>query len=600
MKTPGGKAAEIKPKATAHGGEAPSPRLVEGPDKKTQEDVHEVCALFVRAVTTSKLYPSGHESVAVLRDNFLNRLTAFLESRSDLTLEVKQDAFLLEGAVVHQDDNPLRSLPYFFHKDGMQKLIFLKGLGREEFADFMETIRVVALLPLEVGDIVDAIWQKDFEHIRYISPDEFIESKIAGDQDMPRTLDLDRDKMHQGRVEFTPEDAAEIARRSLEAAKLTPSDPDPAGEFLPPLTEEDSRTLEAAVQTSRRETAERDIPELMYELLHLEDRPQAYGQILAFLRQYLQDRIQKAEFIRVIRTLDRVGDVLRRLHATSPSRVTAIEAFFRTMRESFPQDKIRELVLERKAFDVPAFFEYLRFVGLPALSVGADLVERVAKPEFLVEAMTFFEEMAKENFARFLREGRPARTHFNLAAVGICARRSDPAAVSFLIEALGWKSKDVKFKAIEALGRSSDSRARTRLKGLFEDPDEDLRVEAFKAAPAAEDRNLLAELVAIAGGKKFSEKSETEQEAVLAALGRSRKDEAVDVLRAKLLKRRLLGRAKSAPARLFALHALEKMATPVAVEALTSARKIRPKKLRTEVLAALGRLSASGEKGKAL
>jgi HEAT repeat protein len=172
--------------------------------------------------------------------------------------------------------------------------------------------------------------------------------------------------------------------------------------------------------------------------------------------------------------------------------------------------------------------------------------------------------------------------------------------VSFLIEALGWKSKDVKFKAIEALGRSSDSRARTRLKGLFEDPDEDLRVEAFKAAPAAEDRNLLAELVAIAGGKKFSEKSETEQEAVLAALGRSRKDEAVDVLRAKLLKRRLLGRAKSAPARLFALHALEKMATPVAVEALTSARKIRPKKLRTEVLATLGRLSASGEKGKAL
>jgi len=599
MKPAVGKAGEPRPKAMVQEGEAAPSRFGEGPDKRTVEEVHEICATLVRAVTGSKLYPSGHESVTVLRDNLLQRLTAFLEAHPDLSLEVKQDAFLLEGAVVHRDDNPLRSLPYFFHKDGMQKLIFLKGLPREEFADFMETVRLVSLLPLEAGDIVDAMWQKDFEHIRYISPDEFIESKIAGDQDMPRTFDLDRDKMHQGRVEFTPEDAAEIARRSLEAGQLTPSDPNPAGELLPPVTEEEARILEAAVQTSRRESAERDIPELMYELLHLEDRPEAYAQILAFLRQFLQDKIQKAEFIRVMRILDRVADVLRRLHAISPPRVTAIENFFRTMRETFPQDRIRDYVLERKAFDVRAFFEYLRFVGLPALSLGAELVERVAKPEFLAEAMAFFEEMARENFARFLREGRPDRTHFNLAAVGICALKADPAAVSFLIDVLGWKSKDVKCKALEALGRSSDSRARTRLKAMFQDPDEDLRVEAYKAAPAAEDRNLLAELVALASGKKFPEKSEAEQEALLAALGRSRKDEAATLLREKLLKRRLLGRAKTAPARLFALRALEKMATPAAAEALTAARRIRPKKLRAEVLAALERLSAPRENGKA-
>jgi len=560
------------------------------------EEVHEFCASFVRAISTSKLYPPGHEAIAGLLDGVFGRLTAFLEAHHELELEIKKDAFLYGGEIVQKEENPPRSLPYFFYKDGMQKLIFLKGLPREEFADFLDLVRTVSLLPLDESDIVDALWEKDYEHIRYISPDEFIEAKIDGGQDLPREFEIDREKMDKGRIDFTPEDAAEIARRSLELARRDTAVPDEDEGLCAPLTEEDARVLEETMTSERRETADRHFPDLMFELLCLEERPEAFGHILSFLENYIPSRIAKAEFIRVMKLLTRLGELLRLLLPVSPSRAAALENFFISIRDHFPPDKIKTVVFEKQTFDAKAFFEYLRFVGFPALPLGADLVEKIGRPGFREEAAGFFEEMAKEDLRRFLREGREDRPFFSTAAIDVCARKPDPAKIPFLVEVLGWKNKDLKLKAIPLLGRFADGRARSALRRLFQDPDEDLRIRALKTVPVEGDRAVLEDLLGLASGKPFRAKSEDEKEAVILALGRSRADEAVTVLRRFLKKRGLFGRSRRSAVRFLAVRALESTATPFAVETLNAARKIRPKLLRLEVEAALRRLSSAETK----
>ncbi|MBM3293029.1 MAG: HEAT repeat domain-containing protein [Candidatus Aminicenantes bacterium] len=579
-----------QPGVGGKGGHSPPPDS--SPDKKCLPEVREICASLVRAVSAAKIFPPGHDSIAALQDNVFARLASFLERIPELELEVQKDAFLCRGEAVLAEENPLRSLPYFFYKDGMQKLIFLRGLPREEFSNFIELIRTVSLLPLDESDIVDALWQRDFEHIRYISPDEFVEAKISGDQDLPREFDLDREALHKGRIDFTPEDAAEIARRSLELARRADTEPDEAEGLCARLTEEDARHVEAMVAAERREPAERHFPDLIFELLWAEERAEAFARLLEFLNQHVRARLRKAEFIRLMRLLNRLGELLRRFLLDSPPRATALENFFRAMRENFPAAQIGEVLLERRTFDVKAFFEFLRFIGRPGLPLAADLFEKIGRLGFREEAGEFFEQMAGEDLRQFLRQGREDRPLFTIAAIDICARRRDPAATPFLLDVLKWKSKDVRLRAAGVLGTFADERARSGLRRLFQDPDEDIRVEALKSIQAGDDRGVLDDLIALASARAFRSKSEAEREAVVAALGRSRADEASAILGRLLRKRRLFGPGRRPGTRLAAVRALEAMATPPAVEALKACRKARPKPIRKEVEAALRRIVA--------
>jgi hypothetical protein len=488
---------------------APTPAASQGgPDKKIVDDVRNICASLVRAVTASKIYPPGHDSISTLREGIFARLSAFLDRHHEYEVEIKRNAFLFEKETIHKEEDPLRSLPYFFYKDGMQKLSFLKGLSREEFSDFLGLVRTVSLLPLDEGDIVDALWQRDFEHIRYVSPDEFVETKLSGEQELSTEFEINQTQLHEGRIDFSPEDAAEIARRSLELAQRGPSKSDQTGELVAPLTEEDAEALEIMIETERHASPQESFPDLMFELLRLEDRPETFAEVLAYLDHTLGELVLKAEFMRVGRVLNRVGELCDLLAVRSPARAEAIKKFFQAIREKPPLDKIRDVVLGRQAIDSQSFFAYLRFLGLVALPLGADLFERNLDPEFRAEALQFFEKMAEKDLRRVLGEMREDRLMFTIAAIGICGRRLDPAAIPFLAKILGWKGKEAKLKSIRTLGKFSDDRVPSILRRVLQNPDEDLRIEALTAMPVGGDKALIDELIRIVSEKHFWAKSD--------------------------------------------------------------------------------------------
>jgi hypothetical protein len=572
----------------------PGPRPVAGTDgdAKILNTVREICAALVRAVAASKIFPAHHDSVTVLRKVVCARLRDFLDRYGDFEIEIKQSAFLYRDEVVHHEDNPLRSLPYFLHKDGMQKLAFIRGLTDEEFADFLDVVRSVSLLPMDVGDIVDALWQKDYEHIRYVSPDEFIEAKLSGDETAPRDFEVAPERLYEGRIEFTPEDAEDIFRKSMDLArKKSPETGDPEG-FVEPLSESDVQFLEAMIEADRHASPEKSFPDLMFELLHLEDRPEAFARILAYLDHDHQERLAKGAFTQVVLLISRIGELRDLLAAASPVRAEKIEGFFQGVRSGARLETIRDVALAGRIGNFKSFFEYLRFLGPIALPLGAELYDRVRVGQFQAEAAGFFEDMADRDFARFISQGREDRPDFNKAAVELCGRKLDPAGIPFLVNVAGWKDTEGKLKAIQVLGKFPDARARSRLMDFLEDPDEDLRLAALKALPVGNDPELAGRLSAIAAAKIFRSKSKEEKTAVLNALAKIGTDDACAVLRRLIRKRGLFGRSKTLETRLAAVQALERMATPSAVETLRSGRRLRPGRLRIAIRAALRRLSA--------
>ena len=110
-----------------------------------------------------------------------------------------------------------------------------------------------------------------------------------------------------GRLEFTPEDAEDIFRRSLDLARKKSPETEDQENLVEPLSESDDQLLEAMIEAERRGSPETSLPDLMFELLHLEDRPEAFAQILAYLDHERRERVAKGKFTQVVRLLTIIG-----------------------------------------------------------------------------------------------------------------------------------------------------------------------------------------------------------------------------------------------------------------------------------------------------
>jgi len=565
--------------------------LTEGADKKLFELVKDLCSALVRAVSATKIFPPGHESIIQLRNGVFCRLRKFLDDHGELELDIKQGSFLYLDETVYQEDNVLRSLPYFFHKDGMQKLAFMKGLTSEEFSDFLDVVRNVSFLPVDVGDIVDALWQRDFEHIRYLSPDEFIEAKLSGNQDLPREFDIKREALYEGSIEFTAEDAEDIFRRSMELCRKGSQESGEAGSLFAPLTESDVQALEDRLGAERRESVEKEFPEMMFEVLNLEDRPEDFAQILSSLENYLYHLALKMDFTQAVRFLNRMDEVARLSAPATPWKGRELEKFYGAVRARFPLDKIREKALEQRVPNSRTFFEYLKFVGPDSLSLAADLFERVRETEFRTDAQSYLEDMARKVPQSLVDLAGQDRPEFAKTVIAVLGQKPDAATIPHLLKFIATGRKDVKIEAVRALGKFQDGAAQESLSALLDDPDEELRIEVLKAVTVAPGGELARRLIGIVSAKTSRRKTSWEKEAALKALARSRTDEACAVLVGLIKRTSLFGRAKTLETRLCAIQALATMATPAAVAALKGQARRRPNIIRMEIRAALKQLA---------
>ena len=206
-------------------------------DAKAVEKVRDFLHQLGNTVSAMKIFPSDHATIRTFVDDLGQKILSFLDIYGKLELAVEEFAFTFVGKTVYTDQMAIKSLPFFFFKDGMQKLFFYQGLDREEIFDFLNLIKKEAKKPAGVSDIITALWEKDFAHIQYFAPDEFLENRIlqecgfaahgtpapakgeaadAGEfSSKAIEIKVDTSKFTRGKLELSFEDRQEVEDRSL-------------------------------------------------------------------------------------------------------------------------------------------------------------------------------------------------------------------------------------------------------------------------------------------------------------------------------------------------------------------------------------------------
>jgi len=563
-------------------------------DRTRIENAKEILLVLGNAVSAAKLFPAEHPTV----DNFISdlhqRLADYLDRHGALELGIEEQSFTLEGQTVLHDPNAARSLPFFFFKDGMRGLGFYRGLQKAELNGFLEAIRFVSGLPPEEGDIVNALWERDFPNIRYQAPDDFLEEKIGAGRPLLRP-ELNRESLSRGRIELAPEDLEEIRKNTLALSRIQEQEQAAAGLEIPEdigrtLSQQDEREMteiETLLAASRNLSSKDEYLSLVLELIYLEDRPEEFPAIADILEQYHQQAMQERDFSRAVKMLRALRQIREVYARKNTLKSDLIDSILNLLSRKSSLIELRESLDPDSLSDSQGLFEYLRFFGRQAAELVADVYERASSQDWKRKSLEILKEIGRADInalASLVQESRPVLSQEIIRLMG---EAQDIRMVNFLANIVAYKNTPVKLAAIRALGQFPEQSAHKVLSGFLADLNEEVRVSALDNMKKVADKQVLSHIFDAIMGKGFAKFSVREKRAYFDVLARSDSEEACAFLAAILTKVPFLPNPKHTTLCLYAISALEKMKLAAAKEALKEGAKRRHPKIRRACLNAL-------------
>ena len=597
-------------------------------DKEVVRRAEDILMCLANAVSAMKLFRSDHATVGNFVDALTVKFDSFFKNYSRLEVGVEEFSFTCAGQVVYTDETTIKSLPFFFFKDGTQILYFYRGLNRPELLEFLELIKTVALKPGGDNDIVAALWESEFSNIQYYAPDEFLENQILAekrdtqaDQDLPElpsdlaheTLEVKVDlaKFSQGRIELKPEDKDKLNWRPGEedvpqGAAAEPGHepgpapspdvssgfaPSPAATADPNLTEAEVRELDDMVHANRVLWPEEEFVKMTAEVVYLEDDLAICAASLDVLFEFQLEQLGQGQFQVATMIIEKVRDLKSHMAAGSPEKTALLESCLKKLTGPKTLEAVAALLAAQGSVNWPALLGFFKLLGPMTLPMAAGFFEAQRDPEVRARILAFIETTGADDpglIARLANDSRPA---LSLEIIRILTSMPGQKGISHLSAFLMFKSRDIKLEVIHALGGNRDDMSNKILMGFMNDPDEELRIQAAMKLNPTEEKSRIVHIIGEASGPGFRKKSLKEKQAILSFLGRTRSAEALAFLTGALGRTTLFPSAKNTEMRLAAVAGLESMGTPEASAALEAGTQGRGRKVKEACAEALARIT---------
>ena len=541
------------------------------PDKAAVESAKELFKVLANTVSSLKLFPAHHSNVQKFVDDLLAKLKSYFETHQELEAVVGENAFYWEGEKIYQEENLIKSLPYLFFKDGMQRFAILRDIDKTELRGFLEVIKKDSLLPPDESDIVLSIWEKDFSNIRIVAPDDYLLSKIAI-FDKQFGMSADKKELYRGRIELVSDDKQEVVTKRVGLGLIEDEEKKDYAELVMTLEDKDIHSIEAMVESAREVSAEKEFLDMIFELLYMEDQIEKFVPILGFLDRHHQELLQEGKFTHAGQFLRQIQELKNIFASQNPVKAAELEKFLSSIREGRTVVLVREAVERGDIDSILAFFDYLRLLGPKSIPLAAELLESTENPEFQNMAIDFLTDVGRENIELLANQLQDAKPLLSKGIISVLSKTKDRKVLPYFAPLQTYQNKDIKLEAIEGLSRFGDRMANKIILGFLNDQEEDIRVAAATKLQWLGDKSTLGHVVRLATNKKFYKKSFDEQAAVFNFLAKTKTTEALDTLRRALKKSGFFSKAKYEETQLRAVQALESMIMPEALEVLNKGK----------------------------
>lgn len=567
-------------------------------DKAKLKAAAEIIQLLVKTFSQMKIFSFEHENVKKFSDQLYNKLGEYLSKYWKLEIGIEEFSFTLEETPIYTDEQIMKSLPFFFYKDGMKMLYLYKDLEKEEFLNFLEIIQRDSSLPPEESDIVSSFWERDFTNIRCYAPDEFLESKIGAGMEVAE-YEVDKDELITGKIELDEEDRQALARGSGLAQKILhdeeeeqddngeQSEESETGVSTSILNESELETVGLIIQKNREISQDQELLDLLVEMLYLENRADKFSSTLLILEECLQDMINKGEFSRTTETVLSIQKLEQSLDAIQAGKKESIQEFLGNLKSEKVLFSLKKIYLEKRIKDIRAYLNFLRLTGPEAIPLLGVIYEEEKSPDFKDKIRDILEEMGTEVFSDLMKTADNSRPELTIAIIKILGSSHEKKATQHLAKFVNFENKDIRIETIKALSQFKTNAANTILAAFFSDQEEDLRIMAAQKLDFLGEHSILQRISEIVQDKTFMKKSLPEKKELLDLLGRTQTPEACQILDSIVKRCHFLSPIKTVDTSLHAVSVLGRMETPEALTVLKKNMRKRHKKIKAACKSAI-------------
>ena len=580
------------------------------PEAASIKKAKEVLNLLAKAFASMRIYPAENPTVESLINTFSEKMQKFLDEEEELKLIVNEFSIIFMEETVFQDGQKKASLPFLFFKDGIRELAFYKGLDRKELQDFLKVIKDNADLPPDDSDIVNSLWIKDFPHIRYFAVDEFLDSENGGEEDA--RFNIDKEELTKGKIKLSSNDRKELRKRSV-ALGLNSTDINVEEEDNKIGLEDislpfqmssgkggESPTIESMLVEHRDTPPITEMVTLLFEILYMEDRIDAFSSILNILDQFYKEVVYKSLFALASLILNRLQELADLFSGQFEEKKELLEKTLQNIRSDSSLAYLKKLYINGQISDFDSFFRYLKLLGPSTIPLMADIWEETENPIIRIKASNFLYELGKKDVASLLTVTQDHRVPLTKEVLGILGKIGDTKALPFLKKFSAHGNKEVRLSVIQALGTIQDEGTNATLIEFLSDRDAEVRTRAAMGLKYCDDQNTISHLLQIVEKRDFNERLKKEKKVLFEYLAQTQSQEFITLIRSIMKKWSLFNKTKQIETRLCAVPALEKMANSEARSILEEGAKSRNKTIRKACCLSLRKIAQNFESHKIL
>ncbi|MCK4427502.1 MAG: HEAT repeat domain-containing protein [candidate division Zixibacteria bacterium] len=568
-------------------------------DQKEFDSAKSLVQLLVKALKSLLLYPENNPIPKEFKRKLQQNFYDFLDSNEELRLEVKHSQLLYQGRMVYEDQDREEGIAYALHRDGVRELIFIKGLEHEELTHFLEALELCLKSTDLEDDLVTLLWEKDFDHIKYLVVDDLLDVDVPNAEDVPDDWDFNRllysEIALSGEEKLSPEQKASKDLAFRQKEEQTKELSKKLKEFSP----EEIKNIHQLLKSDARSRLLDDFFILLGEILITEKDFLEFDKLVERIEKILDWLIGVADFDSATKIIWRVRRFERAARDSSPQvdsgSLEKTERIKKVIDQAGEEEKIRRVgsvLNEKEVIDLSKVKEYLLSLNWNSVSPILHMLRDLKYSPARKMVCEVLEEVGKDHIG-VVGEGVYDSLWYVARNVAfVLGRIGKEEGVKFLKNIIKHSDLRVRKEVITSLTKIGGKESQALLVSALDDEDKPIRILASRGLARRKEKEALSALMKIIQSDEFIDALSDEKRQMLESLALIGEDEVVPFLKKLVNKRRWLKKDKHNETRIFAIRALGFIKTQKASQTLKELSEKRNKVIRQACQYALRKMGS--------
>ncbi|OGP91253.1 MAG: hypothetical protein A2157_19855 [Deltaproteobacteria bacterium RBG_16_47_11] len=488
---------------------------------------------FLQTMKAFRLYEPNHPILVKFLDRLKKDFDHYFEEFGSFPLVVGEHRLFYRGNVVYESQDVKESLAFFFFKDGIRDIKFIKGLEFREVVDFLHVMRKSESVNRLEDDLVTLLWEKDFSHITFGTVDEFLEGEShfvpATEEDFIQRLEF------KGYGEGSPEEMApekeEPSFVALEGLKqaLNPSPGQSLVEacmLTPDEIEEVNREVEQEYQPDYIYTLVDNLVEI---LLHLGEDLDAYENMISYFEKTVGSFLEQKEVRKAAIVLKKLNDTMESM-VLKDKQIFAIRRILETFSGSHSIQRLGEAMKGNGEADSEAILHYLRLLTKKAVEPLCLLLGELESGKWrkvVCDTLADLSQQEIQPLIKFLSDPNPFLVCHIIYVLG---RVGHPSALKYMGHLVIHQDQKVREETLQVIKRFGEM-GKDLVEKFLKDPTPALRAKASHIFAKMAGEDAVHALTGIILSEDFMKRDYEEKASFFKALGETGSQEVIPFLK---------------------------------------------------------------------